>query len=97
MPDFVPDGVTAAQGIGTQGSDARKCVLPLGKQQLSTQKTALYYYDYVYIENIRRRQRTTGHAALAPLVPLGGGDRRRNAWQESVVNAEAADEKNRRL
>ena len=28
--------------------------------QLSTRQAALYYYDYVFIKDIRRRQRTTG-------------------------------------
>jgi len=28
--------------------------------QLSTRRAALYYYDYVFIKDIRRRQRTTG-------------------------------------
>ena len=33
--------------------------------QLSTRQAALYYYDYVFIKDIRRRQRTTGATQTA--------------------------------
>jgi len=39
--------------------------------QLSTRKTALYYYDYVFIKEIRRRQRTTMQG-----LPVGSGPKR---------------------
>lgn len=39
--------------------------------QLSTRKAALYYYDYVFIKDIRRRQRTTGATHTAGVN--GGG------------------------
>ena len=53
--------------------------------QLSTRQTALYYYDYVFIKDIRRRQRTTGATQTAgveesrthiPGVPMPARDPR---------------------
>ena len=53
--------------------------------QLSTRQAALYYYDYVFIKDIRRRQRTTGATHTAgvdesrthiPGVPMPARDPR---------------------
>ena len=70
---FVPAGETTGAGLGAQGWQWAKCAPALAKMQLSTRLAALYYYDYVFIKDIRRRQRTTGATRTAGVH--GGGTR----------------------
>jgi hypothetical protein len=49
--------VTATARVGAQGLQPRKCAPAQGKTRLSTKKAALYYYDYVFIKTLRRRQK----------------------------------------
>ena len=44
----------------------RKCLSANGKKQLSTQNTGLYYYDYVFIKKLRRRQKNNSGPRQAP-------------------------------
>ena len=69
---FVPVAATAGTGRGAQGWQSRKCAPRLGKPVLSTSWGALYYYDYVFIEDIRRRQ---GTSATRPGRPDAGLER----------------------
>ena len=62
---FVPARATTGAGRGAQGWQRAKCAPALAKMQLSTRQAALYYYDYVFIKEIRRRQRTTGATRTA--------------------------------
>lgn len=87
---FVPVAATAGTGRGAQGWRSRKCAPPLGKPVLSTSRGALYYYDYVFIEDLRRRQGTSaarpgrpdtgpGGPRQCPSARLGGQEAREGA------------------
>jgi len=64
------------------------------KNELSTPKPPLYYYDYVYIENIRRRQGRTstpwapgldGAGVLDGREAVGAQSEQRDAEKRSGV------------
>jgi hypothetical protein len=73
--EFVPVSGTAESAGGAQGSNQRKCAPRLAKTQLSTKIRAFYYYDYVFIEELRRRQsKKSGRRAIERGQVLQGGE-----------------------
>lgn len=71
LASFVPVAMTAGTGLAAQTCRSRKCAPRLRKPGLSTPAPAPYYYDYVFIEALRRRQGTSS-AACRPQPARSG-------------------------
>ena len=69
---FIPGATTAAAGAGAQSWAAPKWAPAFRKTHLSTPRARLYYYDYVFIETLRRRQ---GKTLATPVTLAGRGGR----------------------
>ena len=58
--------MTAQTRGGAQGLQRCKWLPANGKKQLSTKNTGLYYYDYVFIKKLRRRQKNNSGSGQVP-------------------------------
>ncbi|WP_143226731.1 hypothetical protein [Acidovorax sp. 62] len=82
--------MTAQTPGGAQGLLRRKCLPANGKKQLSTLNTGLYYYDYVFIKKLRRRQKNNSGVGQVPFG-FSENEGESKTWGECITLVKGAD------
>lgn len=75
--------MTAQTRGGAQGLQRCKWLPANGKKQLSTKNAGLYYYDYVFIKKLRRRQKNNSGFGQVPFG-FSKNEGESKTWSECI-------------